>query len=483
MTFRILAALALAGATCCPAGAAEPVNIGSRLELFVDDYLIEKMEGGAELILHRPTPRELAVVHDAPWEGPGSGYHTVFADGDLYRMYYRGGGHACYAYSKDGIHWTKPELGLFEFDGSKKNNIIWIGLGDEEFAPTKDGNPKCPPDEKYKALAHGKGPERYGQGKGGLYAFKSPDGIHWSLMQPDAPVITDKDGFDSLNTAFWDSHRGRYAAFYRSWRDDTGKTKGIRNVKTATSDDFIHWTEGQWLDFGDAPKEQLYTNSVTRYDRAPHIFLGFPMRYIPSRYNPTKGGGEQLSDGLFMASHDGVHFKRWREAFLRPGMQESRWGYPGAGAHGNNSVACGILVTPSDAPGTPDELSIYSVENYGRGQPSRLRRYALRIDGFVSVQAPLVGGQLVTKPMVFDGKQLVVNFSTSAAGSVQVEIQHAEGKPIKGFSLSDCPQIYGDAIEQVVRWKGGSDVGKLAGKPIRLRFVMRDADLYSLRFR
>ena len=116
----------------------EVIDIGGRRELFVDGHLIERMDG-AKLRLHRPTPREIAVVHDQPWEGKSSGYKTVFKDDDRYRMYYRGShviytreGFAephkevvCYAESQDGIHWTKPDLGLVEFEGSTKNNIKW----------------------------------------------------------------------------------------------------------------------------------------------------------------------------------------------------------------------------------------------------------------------------------------------------------------------------------------------------------------------
>ena len=118
-----------------------------------------------------------------------------------------------------------------------------------------------------------------------------------------------------------------------------------------------------------------------------------------------------------------------------------------------------------------------------RGQATQIRRYALRIDGFVSVQAPLSGGEVVTKPLVFQGKELVINFSTSAAGSVQVEIQAVKCRPIPGFTLSDSTDIFGDQIEGTVTWGGERDVSKLAGKPIRLRFILKDADLYSLRFR
>jgi hypothetical protein len=178
-----------------------------------------------------------------------------------------------------------------------------------------------------------------------------------------------------------------------------------------------------------------------------------------------------------MSSRDGLSFKRWGEAIIRPGLQKDCW------VNRNHMTAWGILVTKSNVPGTPDELSIYSTEGYYTGADVRLRRFTYRIDGFVSVQAPLTGGEFVTKPVIFEGKRLVMNFSTSAAGSVRVEIQTAEGEPIPGFTLDDSQEIFGDAIEQVVTWKGGSDVSPLAGKPVRLRFVMNDADLYSIRFR
>ena len=181
-----------------------------------------------------------------------------------------------------------------------------------------------------------------------------------------------------------------------------------------------------------------------------------------------------------MTSRDGVHFKRWGEAFIRPGPRKERWIY------GATLPFYGLLVTKADTAGAPDELSLYVYDGGSwpqRGKATRFRRYTLRIDGFVSVNAPLSGGEFVTKPLVFQGKELVMNFSTSAAGSVRVEIQTADGKPVEDFALADCPEIFGDQIEQVVTWKGGSDVSKLANSPIRLRFVIKDADLYSIRFR
>ena len=189
------------------------VYIGSRLETFIDDWIIDRMQG-ATRVMHRPSPQNVALVFDEPWEGNTSGFVTVFQDGDLYRMYYRGshtdytGDEAtsynpdndhdqvvCYAESKDGINWYKPSLGLVEFNGSSDNNIIWYGPGSHTFAPFKDTNPDCLPDQLYKAIG-------IGVHKQGLSSFKSQDGINWSLSS-SGPIITDGT-FDSQNLAFWD---------------------------------------------------------------------------------------------------------------------------------------------------------------------------------------------------------------------------------------------------------------------------------------
>ena len=456
------------------AGAAAPIDIGSRLEPLVDDYLIEDMSG-VTLTLHEPMPREVAIVHDRPWEGNVCAYYTVFQDDGLYRMYYRGAHYdaktgkvphevACYAESKDGIHWTKPELGLVEFGGSKQNNIIWSGIRSHNFAPFKDANPGCKLEHRYKALAAADD-----GGKSGLLAFRSADGIHWTPLQ-DGPVIT-QGTFDSQNVAFWDPMQQRYVEFHRGFRNN------LRDIMTSTSVDFLHWSSPVWLEYPNAAKEHLYTNQITPYWRAPHIFFGFPMRFVPGRKAVELGqGGNGVSDGLFMTSRDGLTFKRWGEALIRPGLQKERW------VNRNNQTAWGILVTKSDIPGMPDELSIYSTEGYYQGDSCRLRRFTMRVDGFVSVRADSQGGEMLTRSLMFSGKVLEINFSTSAAGSIRVEIRDAAGKPIPGFALEDCPEIYGDQINHVVAWKQGSDVGKLAGQPVRLRFVMKDADLYAIRF-
>lgn len=496
------------------AGAAdEPLDIGSRRELFVDGALVEKVTGKAELRLHHPAPQEVAIVHDAPWEGSGSGYHSIFQDGGLYRMYYkacqltvtaekiREHDHplfCCYAESKDGIHWTKPELGMHEFQGSKANNIVFVSekIGNAESEPGepavfKDGNPDAPADARYKALLNCRNP-RIAKG---LLAFQSPDGIHWSPMS-DAPVITD-GAFDSQNMAFWDANRGEYRAY---WRIFSG---GLRAIRTATSKDFLHWENQADLSYEDSPAEHLYTSQVLPYYRAPHLLIGFPTRYIvrgwsdsmlalpqrehrewraqkeryPNGGSPTDRYGLAVTEALLMAGRDGVKFRRWNEAFLRPGIERD-----GSWAYGDQYIGWQLVETKSAFESAPHELSLYASENYWMDHSNQLRRYTLRLDGFVSAQAPMSGGELLTKPLRFKGGRLALNFATSAAGGVRVEIQDLHGKALPGFALEDCPPLFGDTIERTVTWKDGGDVSSIAGQSVRLRFALQDADVYAFHF-
>jgi hypothetical protein len=151
----------------------------------------------------------------------------------------------------------------------------------------------------------------------------------------------------------------------------------------------------------------------------------------------------------------GVAFKRWNEAFLRPGIER-----PGTWNYGQQFMAWHLVETKSALAGAPVELSLYAVEDSWTGKGSALRRSTLRLDGFVSVSAPTSGGELITKPIRFKGRRLELNFSTSAAGGVRVEIQEATGNPLPGFALADCPAIYDDAIERPVTWSGRGRAGR-----------------------
>lgn len=485
-----------------PAEPQTPIEIGSRLELLVDDYLIESISGGARLEMHHPVPQEIAIVHDAPWEGSGTGYHSIFQDGDRYRMYYKAwqlkvedgkmisNTHplfTCYAESRDGIHWEKPNLGLIEFEGSKNNNIVLasgkhgnVQIDAGHIAMFKDENPDCPAESQYKAFV-------LSRGEKGLLAFHSPDGLRWEPMH-DSPVIT-KGAFDSQNLAFWDPARKEYRAYVRFF--DNGR----RDILTATSKDFITWTEPVPLIYPGAPADALYTNQVKPYYRAPHLLIGFPTRYTDRGWSPSmrelpelehreqraaavQRYGTVVTEALLMTSRDGRTFHRWGEAFLRPGPQR-----PGTWNYGHQYIGWHVIETASPLPGAPTELSLFATESYWTGTSADLRRYTLRTDGFVSASAPLSGGEFVTKPLQFSGDQLHLNFSTSAAGSVQVEIQKPDGTPIPGYTMADCDETFGDELARTVTWKGKVGVGELAGQPVRLRFLLKDADVFAFQFK
>ena len=179
-----------------------------------------------------------------------------------------------------------------------------------------------------------------------------------------------------------------------------------------------------------------------------------------------------------MASRDGVTFKRWNEGFLRPGIERNgTWNY------GHQSIAWHPVETKGALEGAPNELSFFAVESYWTDTSDLLRRYTLRLDGFVSVNAPMSGGELITRPITFTRNQLSLNFSTSAAGSVRVELQDQEGKPLPGYSIDDCEELFGDTLDRNVVWKTNPDLSTIIGQTVRLRFVLHDADVFSFQFR
>ncbi|TVR54458.1 MAG: hypothetical protein EA426_16955 [Spirochaetaceae bacterium] len=469
------------------------VNIGNRLELFVDDHLIETVKG-ARLVLHRPREQNIALRYDKPWALTG-GYVTVFKDGDLYRMYYSGrtggsksddasGQHTCYAESRDGITWTEPELGLFEFGGTKKNNIVHAGDGPtcHNFSPFLDTRPGVAPGEKYKAIG--------GHKTTGLRVLHSPDGIRWRFADqpPIQPASPDLTRYDSQNLAFWSEHEQCYCCYFRIFvypdGRHAGSGDGIRTIARTTSEDFVHWTEPVAMSFGDTPMEQLYINQTHPYYRAPHIYIAFPARFMKGRkilsdeegaafgVNHHNGVGywQDCAETVFMTSRGGNAYDRtFMEGFVRPGLDRRNW------VSRCNYAALGVVPTG------PDEMSLY-VNRHNQQKTAHISRFSLRTDGFSSLNAPHAGGEAVTKTLEFTGNRLVLNYATGAGGHVRVEIQDESGSPIKGYALSDADDIIGDEIERTVAWNGKPDVSALTKRSVRLRFVLKDADLYSFRF-
>lgn len=469
MPLRPSAAALLLLASIVLSNAEEPVAIESRRELFVDRTLVGELKNTA-LKLHEP---QLAPTptHDPRPQGH---YATVLRSSDgKFQLYYRGdkdpkvtwkthgleayhdGEVTLYAESQDAVHWTLPRLGLFEHPSFPAGNIVLAGeiFVNHNFTPFIDTKPGVPADQRYKALGGlafqpQQAAVREKRGPGGLKAFISPDGIRWTKLR-DEPVIPEEWGkyFDSQNYAFWSESERRYICYFRRF------IGGHRGIARTTSEDFIHWTPYVEMQ-ANLPGEDLYTPCTQPYFRAPHIYVALPTRFMNKRGAAT--------DILFMATRGGSTYHReFTESFIRPGVSEAGW------ANRANYAAIGIHQT-SDT-----ELSMFLTGG---------RRYTLRLDGFVSVNAPLAGGEFITKPITFTEAQLEINYATSAAGQIRVELQHADTeKPIPGFTLEDCEPIWGDHIARLVSWKGGT-LASLSGAPVRLRFEMSDADLYSIRF-
>jgi hypothetical protein len=459
---------------------AEAVNIGTRLELFLDTLLIEKLDNLCR-ILH--APKDAGPVHffDRPWEGPFCGYSTVIPDSGLYRLYYRGLPEAgrdgssmettCYAESRDGVHWTRPELGLYEVAGTWNNNVILADAAPvtHNFSPFLDTREGIDPAQRYKALG--------GTKSSGLIAYVSDDGIHWQKFRNE-PVITE-GYFDSQNVSFWSGEEQSYLCYFRTWKKVGGEN--FRTISRTTSGDFIHWSEPVEMEFGDTPVEHLYTNQTAPYFRAPHIYVAIAARFMPGRQVLTEEQALRLdvnpayfndcSDAVLMTSRGGNRYQRdFMEGFIRPGIGLQNW------VSRSNYPALNVVRTG------PHEMSLYVNQDYA--QPSsHLQRYTLRLDGFVSVHASYEGGVMTTRPVRFSGDTLFLNFSTSAAGSIRVGILDLQGNSIEGYGLENAVELIGNEIEKAVSWPGGADLSELADRPVRLRFVMKDADLYSIRFR
>lgn len=459
----------------------EVIDIGSRLELFTDYYLIDLLND-VSLKLHNPVDKGSVLKFDEPWEGPFSGYCTVIKDGELFRLYYRGlptagkdgrpDEHTCYAESKDGIHWVKPNLKIHEVNGTLNNNVILSDVAPvtHNFSPFLDPRRGIDPKHKYKALG--------GTAKSGLIAYVSEDGIQWNLLKK--PVFKAGESvFDSQNVSFWSEEEQIYVCYFRIWTKED--YKGYRSVSRTTSKDFIHWSDPVEMKFGDTKLEQLYTNQTSPYFRAPHIYISIAARFMPNRQVISEEEAKKMnvnpkyfndcSDAIFMTTRGGNQYDRtFMESFIRPGIGLQNW------VSRSNYPALNIVQTG------PTEMSVYVNQDYA--QPSaHLYRYALRIDGFTSVNASYHGGEMITKPIRFTGNKLIINFSTSAAGAIKVEFLDLDGNKIEGFELENSTEIIGNEIEKVVTWNGNPDLKKINNKPVRLRFVMKDADLYSIRFK
>lgn len=476
--FRLtaMAVMFFAGVTALSLGG-EPIDIDSRRELFVDRLLIDRMDD-VDLRMHRPVkaPRSASPL-------PTAYYATVIRDidesGALFRAWWRGydasfsgkresgdGGEVvCYAESRDGHEWSFPNLGLHEVNGTRDNNVVlakmpWML---HNFSPFLDTRPGVPKDQRFKALAGHPGPgDKRGKAKPGigLFAFYSPDGIHWKKQGEVIPYRNEwRHAFDSQNVSFWSDAEQQYVCYFRTWTSPDR----LRSISRTTSKDFETWTTPVDMN-PNRPGEHLYTSQTHPYFRAPHIYVALPTRYVPGRGDPgASTDHNNATDVLLMTSRAGSssYDRTFGEAFIRPGLDPPAW------LNRANYVALNVVPT------SPTEMSIY----HRNGD-----RYLLRTDGFASVQAGSQTGTLLTHAIRFSGDSLSLNVSTSAAGHLRVGIQTVGGDWVPGFALDDCHPIYGDEINRRVQWRGDPALEALAGQPVRLCFELQECDLYSFQF-
>lgn len=450
----------------------------SRRVLFLDDVLVRSAEG-VERRLHAPVPREEVFIFDAPWEGGESGYAAVMPAPEGYRLYYRGGGETtreqtCVAFSSDGIAWERPNLGMHAFEGSTANNIFRMPTERKSYAEShnffafQDTAPGVAPEERWKGV----GLQYYHNEKGDpqrmLAAFVSPDGLSWTRTAPE-PAITQGAGFDSQNVAFRDPATGRFVCYSRTGRD------GFRFIQRCESDDFRTWTVPEPIRFPEPPRTHFYTNAISpvptlRPDDTPPVYVGMPMRFVPERKEVLGRATDGTSDAVLITSTDGVNWDFVsHDAWLRPGPDPANWG----NAHGNMTPSQGILQTG------PAEWSVYWMENYGSAAPL-LRRGTLRPEGFVSLHGGAAGGVAEVGPLDLSSGRVVLNASTSAAGSIRLEVRNAAGDAVAGFTMDDFAPLWGDAMAIDVAWTGGATLPANL-HDATLRIELKDADVYSVR--
>ncbi len=504
------------------------IEIGPKRQLFLDDHLIGRMDNVFR-VLHQPEkhPDNPVMIPEHHWEGSGASPNMVIYDEEegLYKLWYtsfkehdslpgledlskvdgihgknsvevpgldirqRKGGplnvysHS-YATSTDGIHFEKPALGLVAFPGSdEKTNLC----------PRRPAmyDPDDPdPQKRFKArIGTGDRSNRMG-------ISWSPDGLHWT-DHPENPVLDKGVGAGHV---IWEERLNQYVGYCRPmpWLvyPERGP-RGIRVLGRCTSPDFVKWTLPQ-DDVVLVPDDQddigieFYNMPFFKYEGC---YLGFLWIYYNYTHtgntDPESGGRPSDAEGLDKLMDSQLAFTRDGHVWTRVCDREL-------------FMACG-------KPGTWDEMEIHPtcmIERDGelkiyysgkiRGHGQRLSRVTetivegrevtggvglatLRLDGFVSVNAGEDVGELMTRPFDPGGGEKVFINASAPGGSVGVEVLDQYAEPLESYAREDAIPFTGDEIDHEVQWKERRAMEGLNGAPIRLRFVMKDAELYSFR--
>jgi len=480
-----------------------PIDVGR--QLFVDDFLIEGTT--LQRRFHTPEyhPANPVLKPDKPWENQRGGWFAApFSGGawydpadGLFKMWYTGGYLAsmCYATSKDGVHWEKPELDVREgtnvvleprheqgryFD----TNTVWLD------------HDALDPSERFKYFATEVAGElkRYPGKIDWRWVYRtSPDGIHWS-----EPVAMQEIAGDRT-TAFYNPFRKVWVLSQRIGGHPVGRCRAYLEAPTAialteaTRPNFARQVDGVWRPFAEGDsvlwthaddldprhtdpryadiKPQLYTVDAAPYES---LMIGyFSVWQGPENHLANEGQIQKRNDILLGFSRDGFHWDRpYRGRFIACTWDRHSWRY------GNvQSVAGGPLVVGdrlyfhfSGRAMTPEG------DHWDAGATTGLA--TLRRDGFASMDAASNTETLITRPVTFKGKHLFVNVDCPK-GVLKVEVLNEDGEVIEPFTFEDCEAISTDTTLAQVNWREGCDIGPLARSPVRFRFHLRSGSLYS----
>jgi predicted GH43/DUF377 family glycosyl hydrolase len=441
-------------------------------QLFLDDSWIEETSRLQRVWEQAEIFPEPVLRPETPWEGRQVVmYGSVFRIGGEWRMYYLTFNAPkptllCMATSSDGLRWQRPNLGLYEFNGSKANNIVWFPEpGFHTDGPTICHDP-ADPRAPFKMLYFA-----YGKGPAGQYAAFSKDGIAWDHRP--TPVMTNTG--DRSNVLGQRGHHGRFVAYLR--HADMMKRHGARSVWVSESEDFLRWNEPTPIlrpDLDDPPNSELYGMAAFRYsDRYIGLlehWHGAPDR-IEIQLAWSRGGDVWQRPAVrrpFLSGRDYPWAKAWVTCANTAPIQEGNqlWFYFGgrSQAHGREHP-----------------------QSYGA-----IGLASLTMDRFAAIQADYRPGRLVTRPFTWPGGELALNCTNTryaqghplhGGGEITVEILDSEGGAVDGYSAPHnvvSPRSRSTDFPPV-QWPRGRSMRQLAGRRIRLAFTLRDARLYAFR--
>ncbi len=506
-------ALILCGLSTLAAG--EPFSVGSRRQLLMDEKFVQQAKG-IQFVVHSPCKTGDRAIISEPDLALG-GYHSVLHDAGVYHLWYTAGASILYARSSDGIHWVRPNLNLTGRGAANGSNLppnLVLGRGVGGVEGGTHGlmvfvDPKAGGGERFKLVANP--PEFDSQ----LQIFSSADGVHWKRAFTN--VITFNNTvkphhLDSQNVIFWDERIRKYVAYFRkNMREFGSQGRTIARAESpelsffAKVDDcpVVMQADPEHVVRSESPRKErialldLYTNGALKYPWAEDAYLMFPTEYYHyggqiaefRKQAPINAG---VLDTCFASSRDGLKWERYdHRPFVGLGMKgefDSKRVYMvyGVVPAANDRELYMYYLGTSATHGwdrNDENNRLLTAADVAPTGPAAISRVVLRRDGFVSVRAAFAGGEFTTPLLRFTGEQLLLNVNTSACGELRVELLDEQGQAIPNHTLQDCDLVHtANEISRVVKWKGESSLKELAGKPVRLHFVIRDLDLYAFQF-